>query len=514
MRTFAAKQRDLYYCPFIQAAQTKYHILFINVITIPFMKKIYLFAAMAAMLASCSSDDVTTEMQTAKQSAENVAVSFDAYVPRTTTRAGQTGELKNDADGLQTSGFGVFGYYTNADNYDQSFTPNFMYNQQVEYSSSAWSYSPLKYWPNEFGSYAQSDDADKVSFFAYAPFVSVNPTSGKVNGDGTVYTEDNGDITMGIVGMKNNAATGDPMVKYISTFYTDKQVDLLWGTVATESNSWGKKNGGGTQVLPTGLPFLDVQHPYNTSTSQPVKFDFKHGLAALNVTVDTKVNGTDVSNVKEPTNTKVYIRSVTFEGFDTKGALNLNNSKAGEALWYNFNCEDELNNGNEVTIKDGRKDGKEGITEATKEYAVINPVFVQSKVWGTTGETAGVTGTPANLFRTSDGSDVAGDALIYVIPNSDKLKVTIEYDVLTADDNLAGTLNDGQTKGSVVKNVITRYITADGKGSTSTGNITLVNGKKYTISLHLGLNSVEFDADVTGWDDPAVTGGADLPHNN
>jgi len=499
------------------------------------MKTKYFFlAAAAALFAACSSDDgIAEQQQQVQQQSGEVPVAFDSYVGRATTRAGQTGVMttKTGDKNLYTSGFGVFAYYTNADNYDQSFTPNFMYNQQVTSdkpttpaSHSKWLYTPIKYWPNEFGSKALSDDVDKVSFFAYAPYVTVNPTSGKVldnhenTGVGKSYAEDNGDITMGIVGMKRNNATGDPMVKYISTFYTDQQVDLVWGTVKTPG--WGLKNGGGTQVLNVGLPYLNVQHPYKTSSTwgeaQKVDFDFKHGLAALNVQVDTKV---DKPTVAAPAaGTKVFIRSVTFEGFDTKGALNLNNITKDEALWYNFNCEDELNNGAEVTIKDGRKDGKEGVTEATKEYAAINPIFVQNAVWDET--TAGVTEAPKNLFRlkTAAGDPAsyspADDAPIYVIPNDDALKVTIEYDVLTKDANLAGIVNDGETKGSVVKNVITRYITGGGTGDVANGAFKLKNGKKYTINLHLGLNSVQFEASITEWPTTAETGGADLPHNN
>jgi hypothetical protein len=169
-----------------------------------------------------------------------------------------------------------------------------------------------------------------------------------------------------------------------------------------------------------------------------------------------------------------------------------------------------------VTIKDGRKDGKEGITAATKEYAAINPNFVQSTVWGDTEEAQGVKAELGNLFclytAVSNSKVAAANAPIYVIPNGDPLKVTIEYDVLTEDSNLAGKLNDGTTSGSVVKNVITRFITTDGAGSISAGNVTLENGKLYTIKLHLGLNSVEFNADVTPWG--AGEGGANLPHNN
>ena len=482
------------------------------------MKKSYLMlAAVAALFAACSSgsDDVAERPSVQNSITDQVPVSFDTYVNRGTTRAGLTGEIKDDAATLRTSGFGVFAYYTNADNYDQTFTPNFMYNQHVTYSSD-WTYTPVKYWPNEFGSGALSDDVDKVSFFAYAPYVTVNPTSGKVNGNGSTYPQDDGGIEMGIVGMKNNNTTGDPMVKYISTFYTDKQVDLVWGT---QIGDWNIKQTEAAQTgVTAGKPWLDVQHPKATAGNQRLQFNFQHSLAALNVTVDTKANSADPTTVSEPTKTKIFIRSVTFEGFDTKGALNLNNTIANTALWYNFDCNNELNNGAEVTIQDGRKDGKEGLTAATKEYAAINPTFVQSNVWGYTQP--GVTGTANNLFaKLNGGIFAAPDAKtdpIYVIPNGDKLKVTIEYDVMTTDGNLAGTLNDGVTKGSVVKNVITRYITNDGTkdlDGTSGKCIILTNGKKYTITLHLALNSVEFTASVTGWTGPD-NGSADLPHNN
>ena len=487
-------------------------------------KKLLILFAASALFAACSSDEGPTAPEKQAAQSGEVPVAFDTYVNRGTTRAGASGPINDDAT-LQGAGFGVFAYYTNADNYDQTFTPNFMYNEPLTYTKDtnedsapdAWEYAPIKYWPNEFGEKSLSDDVDKVSFFAYAPYVSVtNYSSGKV-----------ADNTYGIAGMKGNTATGDPMVKYISSFYTDKQVDLLWGTVANETDyiSWAIKNSDTKQSLTAGKPYKDVQHPKGTAYNQTVKFDFKHSLASLNVTVDTKANSTSVNDPDG--NTKVFIRSVTFEGFDTKGALNLNNETANVALWYNFDCENELNNGSEVTIKDGRKDGKEGVTPATKEYAAINPKFVQG-VW-TDVNHPGVTGTADNLFaQYNNGVDFLTPTNpsdpIFVIPNGDKLKVTIEYDVLTKDLDLVGKLNDGVTNGSVVKNVITRYITKASAGTA--GQVTipadadaliLENGYKYTINLHLGLNSVEFNATVAGWgldSGNPYPGGADLPHNN
>lgn len=479
--------------------------------------KYFILAAAAALFAACSSDDGLAPEQQAATQAEQVPVAFDSYVNRATTRAGQTGVEDLSAIKNAGVGFGVFAYYTNAESYDNlSATPNFMYNENVTWSTDKWVYAPVKYWPNEFGNGALSDDVDKVSFFAYAPYVSVTASTGKVASDGD----------WGIVGMTRNNEAGDPMVKYISNLFTDQQVDLLWGTVPN-SQVWNLKNTNAAlaPALVEGLPWLNIQHPQATSTTwndaQKVSFDFKHATAQLNVTVDTKVDNT--TTAPPATYTKVFIRSVTFEGFDTKGALNLNNIEASKPLWYNFNCGNELNNGSEVTIQDGRKDGKEGLTAATKENAVINPKFVQSGKWADIASSVpGVKETPENLFRTSAGAAPVATDPIFVIPNGDQLKVTIEYDVLTADDNLAGTLNDGTTKGSVVKNVITRYITiganaagsatAVDPGDSDNKGIVLTNGKKYIIKLHLGLNSVQFDAAVTPWTD--VTGGADLPHNN
>lgn len=41
-------------------------------------------------------------------------------------------------------------------------TPNFMYNQEVSYSADSWSYSPVKYWPN--------NAENTLTFWAYSPY--------------------------------------------------------------------------------------------------------------------------------------------------------------------------------------------------------------------------------------------------------------------------------------------------------------------------------------------------------
>ena len=263
----------------------------------------------AMMLASCSSDKLGPDPTPSQPTLEAGAVGFDAYTQRGTTRAGVPGDLtdadfKNSATDLGKAGFGVFAYYTDLNEYDQLYTPNFFYNQQVKYNttSTKWEYKPVKYWPNEYGSSALSDDVDKVSFFAYAPYVDVAATSGKVDADKN---------TWGIAGLSKNSATGDPVVKYIASFDPLYTVDLCWGVANGEV--WNKTNGG-SQTMKAGLPWIDVERPLSTdATTGSLKFTFLHALSQLQVKVDAAVDALDPGTALEG-DTKIYVRSISFTG--------------------------------------------------------------------------------------------------------------------------------------------------------------------------------------------------------
>lgn len=150
------------------------------------MKKVLFFAAAATMLAACSNTDELASFQNVQNDQE---VNFEVYANRT-TRAGLPGnngtEYGVTTASLKTgihsaAGFGVFGYYTSNSQFDtNSSLPNFMYNQKVLWNDGqgAWTYEPVKYWPNEFGDAALSDDIDRVTFFAYAPWQKVTVNTG------------------------------------------------------------------------------------------------------------------------------------------------------------------------------------------------------------------------------------------------------------------------------------------------------------------------------------------------
>ena len=468
-------------------------------------------AVVALLAAGCQGTDESAVMeQAAKEAAQQVMpVAFDAYVNKGTTRSIQTGTLSTSALQVGDAGFGVFAYYTDGSLYDPDASkPNFMYNQQISYNTSAWTYEPVKYWPNETTNGGAAYN-DYLSFLAYAPFVAVNETTGLVDTTGMTEEEAKDATSIGIISLSRNYAGGDATVRNNTTFQPDKRVDLCWGVARNNFT-------GGDNSLTAGQPYLNITKP---GLTDKIGFEFKHALAALNVQIDAYVDGTDNTN-EVNTTTHIYVRSVTFEGFATRGTLNLNNGQTAPA-WSNTSGEGSVQT-EAVTVNDGRVDGKEAIAAAVNERPVgLNPVLVQSEPYlnadysdNSAAVKAGVTNTAVNLFDVSGmeagyadpASPTAGEmeatlaAPVFLIPNGVPLSVNIVYDVETHSGNLPGYLGDGRTHGSSIENNITKTL-----------GLTLEAGKQYIVRLHLGMNSVKIDAAVTAWDEPAVQAEVEVP---
>lgn len=483
-------------------------------------KKFLMMAAIAGMLAACSNDadPVQEAAEVAKQNtqvAQQVPVEFGAYVNRATTRAGYEGALTTTQEGdnndLQEVGFGVIAFYTDDDLYSPIYQPNFMYNTKVTKGTAegaGWEYTPVRYWPNETGAGATSDGVDRLSFFAYAPYVPVIPETGLINtGTDGLNLSDASEIdkaeNYGIVGLTRNAAVGDPFVKYNVNLDPAHQVDFCWGVTPSSSYTLSSVETGTSNTLTEGAPLLNLLKPGVTTNNQ-VKFDFKHALAALNVQVDAIVNEVNSGSNELNEYTKIYVRKVTFEGFVTQGSFNLNTKYSGSSspAWFDFAGSNYINGG-QVTVYDGRTDGREALSAADSEQPKgLNAKIIQSAKYTET-VTDGVKKTAVNLFN----SETSGAAL-YVIPSGQPLKVTIEYDVETRTDELPTYLADGVAHGTSVKNTITKSIV-----NGSSEPIKLEAGKKYTINLHLGMNEVKFNASVSEWPESTETGSAGLPSN-
>ena len=402
-----------------------------------------LAASALLVLMACSSTDESIKDDL--KNAEPLPVNFGTYVNQSVTRAGTAGDITTTALLGTAGGFGVFGYYSDNVEYSGNQIPNFMYNQAMTSTDgTTWTYSPIKYWPNEFGSSAISEGIDKLSFFAYAPYVAVTPSTGLV----TESTTDN------ITQLTRNTATGDPMVKYIVNS-SGAGVDLLWG------------------VNSSGLPYLNQSRTAGTTIDDKITFTFKHALAKLTATIATD-NSIDA-------NSKVYVRSITITGFASKGMLNLNNITPNQPLWLSYDGGEPTYEG--MTFNDGRNDGREGTADgaqANEKNQLLNSTIIQTNT-----ATGGVTNSAANLFSTTD---------LYVIPSggTENVDVTIVYDVETEDAKLSTKLSDGSTPGSSIENRITKTAVF----GASTG---FVAGNAYTINITLGMKQVKLDASVATW---------------
>lgn len=431
------------------------------------MKQKFFISSLAflAFLASCSStsDDLTGG---ATQD-NNVPIAFSSYLGKTaTSRAGAAGTITTNGDNnttsLQTEGFGLFATYSDNSTYTATTGPNFMYNTKV--STENWTYSPLRYWPNETGTDgtngATSEKVDHLTFFAYAPYVT--PTDNKT-GAITGATE-------GITATTGNGATTDPKVTYVVAATHEKSVDLLWGVVPDGTTTWSNVSDAEVKLTP-GTPYIDLIKP---NTGQKVAFNFKHALAKLGLKVVGAFDA--VSGGTKDANTKITVASVTIvgTGFKKTAVLNLNNTDANKPLWEAVDKAEDI----KLSVKDANLNSN--IKDSGKDEAQT---------------VDGVTETAQDLLN-SDATSAQKAFMIIPSSATDKsLKVTIDYYVNTTDASLS--------KGySRVENKITKTITGFAPEA----------GKNYTLLLSLGMTSVKVSATVADWDNGSSTQ-VDLPIN-
>ena len=324
------------------------------------MKKSLFFAAAASalMLTACSSENDVVQNTTPQTTVQQKAVGFDVYTPAATgvTRAGVDGlqgtmttsrMQRSEADG---GGFGVFAYLVEdadatlatATAYDPTApgTPNFMWNEKILWNNVnlGWYYNPLKYWPNETNNDSQNTPAtmeqytdasttnhlDRLSFFAYAPYVNTaTPLDGSIPGI-VAMTDKNGLFA---------SSYSEPKLQYNAAMTNPNQaVDLLWGVAPTGGLTYTAVNGTTVEVK-EGKPLVDMVKP-NVNTS--MKFLFQHALARFGITAVAAIDQVGAGGTLDP-NTKITINEITITGpFGSYGYLNLDNSNANAANVANW----------------------------------------------------------------------------------------------------------------------------------------------------------------------------------
>lgn len=255
------------------------------------LRRIFLLITAALLLVACQ-QDAGDQTDGYIQSSE--AICFDAATDGAETRA--AGEI-NDNAALQEKGFGVFACHTGKESYENAtVSSDFMYNQQVTYASSAWTYSPVKYWPN---------NADEhISFFAYAPHEATPKDDGRC-----------------IIDMSKRTDLGDPWINYrlpakpwgdynttTKEYENPQQIDLLYG-VNSDTNS----------------PWFD-QTKANYDVSHRMTFTFRHALACVGDEITLQLSD-DLRTLLNGYST-ITINKVTivYKNLTSKGRLSLNSN--------------------------------------------------------------------------------------------------------------------------------------------------------------------------------------------
>lgn len=131
------------------------------------------------------------------------------------------------------------------------------------------------------------------------------------------------DAQPGITGITNYNVEGDPMIEYViangTNYQPSKGVDLLWGVSSGFIYHPVYDNVAITQTA--GLPVKNIMKP---GIDEKLKFDFKHALARIGMTVVGAFDQTAQGGTLDD-KTRVTIESITLSSdkFAYSGLLNL-----------------------------------------------------------------------------------------------------------------------------------------------------------------------------------------------
>ena len=201
-----------------------------------------------------------------------VPVSFTTYGQRTETKANAS-YVAPGADFAAGSVVGVYGYYHDATTWAAETSAgtniaDFMYHTALtKQSDGSWTYSPIKYWPNEYGTGANSTNVDKLSFWGYYPREAAGLNLYK-SGTTTAY---------------DNNSNGLPKISFTQATDPADQTDLMFTAPLRD------------------LYRNDSEH-HGAITNGEVTLVFKHALALVEFQLSegtgAKLNTLDLTHIK------------------------------------------------------------------------------------------------------------------------------------------------------------------------------------------------------------------------
>lgn len=214
------------------------------------MKRLFILSAAVAALASCSNSEVITEVN--EPQVPDKAIAFETFSSNA-TRAENSDEEQKDGLENHHSNFSVWGYKDVAGSDVKVFD-----RQTVSYSSSAWTYSPIRFWDKGANSY---------KFYACAP-----------------KDEDNSNHVFTL-----NEKSQSTNESYAEAYYfTTGTVTLQAETLDKTTYSEEYKNSASSPALQNTDYMIASKCEYNnvaTAASSSVQLDFNHILSRLNITV-------------------------------------------------------------------------------------------------------------------------------------------------------------------------------------------------------------------------------------
>lgn len=338
-----------------------------------------------------------------------------------------------DLPALKEKGFGVLAYHTGTEEYKLK-DPNHLPNFMYN-QEVTWNAAEENggMWQYTPVKYWPSNPTEKISFFAYAPYTNTFGATG-------------------ITGFTSNTTAGDPKLSFKMDENVDNQIDLLYSN---------------------GAMNLSKQ-----TIEEKVNFRFKHALSRIGFKRVAVIDENSVENgnedngnselskhgIKLTDKSTIVINSVaiTSSQFGDNGDFNL---RTGE--WENYETKSH-----------------------TYTLTAENGDFINSTL------------TPDNATTVMNLTKDDKYLMVMPTPVIDKysneqipVMVTVKYDVITEDPNLAG----GESR-------ITSEITAP-------FNFAFQAGRSYNFVLHIGLTSVKLDATVEDWSDTDHRGVEDIVVN-
>lgn len=380
---------------------------------------------------------------------ENIPIELGAYASKySDTRAGGTIGNNDLAALAQNGGFGVYSYFLK--------NQEFMINQQVTAVTrdlegggkeiTGWTYSPMKYWPN--------NPSSTLDFFAYAPYAK--PAVG--DDTGIISIHDTNHI---------------PVVKYQLDKY-GRNVDLLWGTNGAVAGAKGV--------------FTDMTKP---SVDQKIEFKFKHTLAkiggaalnsndtgGLTIQLDVDDDG-NITGGNKPSSLKVTVNRITIKVLGTKDAVDANDIDRELPIKGDFNLTDGTWSNyyhNNITlfypVQMITKTGLENNAHGKLNSNIAEPGVGTGVKWEDIPQ--GITVAAQNVFDEEFTQ-------MLLLPGEEKFPVIeadIEYVIRTRDDDLELGYTE-KTCHLTKQAVIPAFLEI---------------AKRYNLRLHVGITSMKFDA--------------------